>query len=83
MKASIRRRRTPDGQLAEGWDVFRPAFGFRASTEVTTYSSWKAAVASFEFDTGSASASSERAPRPPASFWNLRGDIRMDSRETP
>lgn len=77
-KAKIRRRRTPDGGLADGWVAVRPPYGFRPASEVTVYASWEQARDSFNFDTGSAAASSERAPMPAKARWiPVRGDIRL------
>lgn len=76
-KARIRRRRTPDGGLAEGWVAVRPPYGFRPTSEVTTYASWEQARDSFNFDTGSAAASSERAPAASPGWLPVRGDTRL------
>ncbi|HEV2779085.1 MAG TPA: hypothetical protein VGX25_06740 [Actinophytocola sp.] len=43
MKPSIRRRRALSGELAEGWLLTRPAYGF-GSTSVSTYPSFREAL---------------------------------------
>lgn len=41
-KPSVRRARTYTGDLAPGWDLITPAYGFGRTT-IRTYPSWRAA----------------------------------------
>lgn len=42
MKPSVRRARTSTGELADGWTLTKPAYGFGAPT-TRTYPTWRTA----------------------------------------
>lgn len=57
VKPSVRRARTTQGDLADGWILTRPPFGFQP-TEITRHDTWRAAHESLRTAPAAAAATS-------------------------